>query len=106
MVMVAVKMAYRLLVIDSAAAPLSLSAAGTFKSIGQAEHPCFVEMPGQNLHSDRKSFGRLSAGHTHARNARQIAGDGVNVGEIHGQRIVYLFADLKRRERRNRRHDS
>ena len=52
-----------------------------------------------------KSVGGGPAGHAHAGDARQAAGNGVNVGQVHGQRIVDLLAQFERRERRDRRHD-
>ena len=62
-------------------------------------------MPGQYLHPDRQSFGGCAARNAHARNARQAAGDGVDVGEVHGDRVVHLLPQLESREGRNRRHD-
>src|SRR5690349_2563756 len=76
-----------------------------FKSVGKAEHGGLVEMPGQNLHPYRKPLGGEAAGYTHARNTRQAAGDGENIGEVHSDRVVYLLAQLECRERRYRSHN-
>ena len=60
----------------------------------------------ENLHSNRQPFGGLSAGYAHARDSGETTGDGVNVREVHGQRVVHLLAQLECRERRNRRDEA
>src|SRR5690242_12685929 len=79
--------------------PLSL-----FERMGEPEHRGLVEMPRQNLHPYRQLRGRGSARYAHARNARQAAGDGVDIGKIHGERVVQLFPQFERRKRRYRRN--
>ena len=77
----------------------------SFEGIGETEHGRLVEMPRQNLHPYRQSRGGIAARHAHARNARQAAGNRVNVGKVHREGVVHLLAQLERRERRNRRDD-
>ena len=47
---------------------------------------------------------REAARNADAADARQVAGNGENIAQIHLQRIVRLLADLERRRRRSRRH--
>src|ERR1035438_7007686 len=77
----------------------------SFEGIRQPEHRGFGEMPGQNLHSYRQALGGHSARYAHARNARQTAGNCIDVRKVHGDWVVYFFAQPESRERRNRRHN-
>ena len=74
----------------------------SFESIREAEHLLLVEMIAENLQPDRQAFACCAARHAHAGNARQAAGDGVNVGQIHLHRIVHLLADSESGKGRNR----
>src|SRR6185312_2528745 len=74
-------------------------AASLFKSASEAEHAHLVEVSGQNLHADRETGHGVAARHAHAGNTGQIAGDRVDIRQIHFHRIVGLFAQLERRRR-------
>ena len=64
------------------------------------KHCRLIEMFAQDLHADRQSFFALAAGNGNSGNARQIRRHCENVSQVHGQRIVRLFAQLECRRRR------
>ena len=45
----------------------------------------------------RGSLGGLAAGDADSGDARQAGGDGVDVGKVHLERVVHLFAELEGR---------
>ena len=45
--------------------------------------------------------GRLTARHAHARDSRQASGDGVDIGKVHRDGIVYLLSERECGERRH-----
>src|SRR5688572_4828677 len=82
------------------------SAASAFVGSGETEHSRFVEVLGENLHPHRKSFGRVATWNAHTGNSRQIAGDGVDIGQIHRHRVIDLLPELECGKRRNRGDDA
>src|SRR5947209_162943 len=77
--------------------PLSSIAICVFESIRESQHRGLVEMLRHNLHPDRQAVAGVTARYAHARDSRQAAGDGIDIREVHSQRIVYLLAQFKRR---------
>ena len=71
------------------------------KGVSQTEHGRFSEMPAENLQSDGQSFRRVTARDAHARDTREIAGDGVDVGEVHGHGVSHFFAQFEGGEGRD-----
>src|SRR5215471_293327 len=63
--------------------------------MGEAEDSGFVEVFAQDLQADGQARLRLAAGDTDPRHADQIADYRIDVGQIHLQRIVSFFAQLK-----------
>src|SRR5271165_3163179 len=76
-----------------------------FDYVRDAQYRRFVEVPAKNLDTDWQSFFILSARHRDPRNACQVRRHRVNVGQIHGEWIVNLLAQLKRRSRCGRRNN-
>src|SRR5260370_42016593 len=54
-------------------------------------------MAAQNLKSNGQARTGGAAGDTDPRDTGQIASDRVDVGQVHGQRVIGLFADLESR---------
>src|SRR5688572_21841494 len=64
-----------------------------------------VERSPQDLQPHRELRTREATGDAHARDARQVAGDGEDVEQVHRQRVVHLLANLERGHGRCRRDD-
>src|SRR3989338_11210743 len=80
--------------------------AGALELVRQPQQARLIEMPGEDLHPHRQA--RIldgSARDRDARDADETAGDGVDVGEIHLQRIRRFFTDAKRGCWRGGRYD-
>ena len=76
-----------------------------FESARELQHAAFAKVRSKNLHADRQAGLRLSAGNRDARNARQRTRNGIDISEIHLQRVGRFLAQAKRRSRRSRRDD-
>src|SRR5438445_13825803 len=76
-----------------------------FVSVGQPEHGRLIEVTRQYLQSDRQTRGGRSTRNAHTWDASQVAGDRKNVGQVHLDGVVHLFAELERRKGRDRTHD-
>src|SRR5712664_3355153 len=77
-------------------ATLQRRAAGLFEGVGELQDTSFAESWAKDLEPDREIFlRRFAAGDGDARDAGKGASDGVNVGEIHLERVVGLFAELE-----------
>ena len=76
-----------------------------FDGAGDAEGRAFAEMAGENLHAHGKAGFGCAARYGDAADAGEAGGDGVDVGKVHGQRIVALLADFEGRGRRGGRYD-
>src|SRR3954453_18449965 len=70
---------------------------GSFVRVRNPKNRALGKVLAEDLHADRKFLFRVSHGNGNSRNARKVGGYGVNVGEIHGQRVVHFFAELERR---------
>ena len=66
--------------------------AGLFERVTELQHGRLFEVIGDDLHSDRQPFAGLAARNAHACVARQAAGERVDVGEIHLERVEDLLA--------------
>ena len=66
-----------------------------------AQHSRLIKVPAKNLQPNRKPFARLATWNRDSRNARQIRRHGVDVREIHRQRIIYFLSQLERRSWRS-----
>src|SRR5438477_891590 len=73
--------------------------------IGHAQDGRFVEMFSEDLQADRQVLSGFAARDRNSRNTRQVRGHGVNVREIHCQRIVYLLAQFESSSRAGGRDD-
>ncbi len=67
------------------------------------EQPLLREMRSDDLQADRQSVDQ-TAGHRHRRQAGQIRADGIDVVQVHRDRIVGLRADRECGRRRRRSH--
>src|SRR5262249_22401686 len=83
---------------------LEVRAAGLFESVGELEHAGFAEDWAEDLKANGEIFlRRFATGHGNAGHTRQRAGDGVDVGEIHLERVIGFFAEFEGRDGRSRR---
>src|SRR5688572_14419707 len=71
-------------------------------SVSQTKDQRFIPVPAEYLQAYWKRRRGETAGNTDSRNAGQICRHGINVVQVHGQRIVELLADKKGRRRRRR----
>src|SRR5271167_3299163 len=76
-----------------------------FDNVRDAQHCRLIEVLSKNLDADRQAFFVPSARHRDSGNACQVRRDGIDVGQIHGERIVCLLAKLERSSRRRRRNN-
>src|ERR1035438_7754011 len=72
----------------------------SFHGLRHAEGRALVEVRRKHLHSYRQLRGRGAAGHRYAADARETRRYRVDVGQIHGQRIASLLAQLESRRGR------
>src|SRR5437667_5255701 len=73
--------------------------------MGDAEDARLAKMIPLNQHADGKAFFVESARNRNSRSARQVAGDGEDIVQVHLDRVVGLVADRKRGRRRCRADD-
>lgn len=72
--------------------------------VRDVEQTGFAEVGPQQLHAQRQTVGK-PGGQGNARNACQVGGNGVDVGQVEADRVVDFLADLERRGRRGRAED-
>src|SRR5438270_1567753 len=77
-----------------------LRKSGIFDERSDSQDGALIKVPSQNLQPYRQAGLSVAAWDANSRNARQICGDGVNVGQVHGERVVGFFAQLEGRSRR------
>src|SRR5271168_5337389 len=71
--------------------------------MSQPQDSSLMKMPPQNLQSNRQLFASLAARNGNPRNSRQIRSHRVDISQVHGQRILRLLAQAKRRRGTGRR---
>ena len=76
-----------------------------FHGTCHTEGGSLMQMRGQDLHAHRQPGAGESAWYSHAADAGQAGRDGLNVCEVHGQRVARLFAQLECRRGRSGRDD-
>ena len=69
---------------------------------GRVEEPLLAERWRDHLRADRQPRPVKAAGHDHARQTRHIDGNGVDIAQIHLNRVVRVRAQRVRRRRRGR----
>src|SRR5438128_10776411 len=84
----AVKRIYRMMKNDSATKRLQIGAARLLKSVRELEDTGFAKGRPEDLETDREFSVNFAAGNRDAGNAGERAGDGINVGEVHLERIA------------------
>src|SRR5882724_9076933 len=87
-------------------ATLQGGAAGLFEGVGELEDAGFAERGAEDLEADGEVFlGRFAAGDGDAGDTGEGAGDGVDVGEVHLEGVVGLFAEFEGGDGGGRRDD-
>src|SRR6266850_4440682 len=76
-----------------------------FVRMRDSEDRRLVEVPSKQLQTDRQLLVVLAARHRNARNSRQVRRHRVNVGQIHGEWIIYFFTQPKGRRGTSRSGD-
>src|SRR3569833_2419153 len=69
---------------------------GALVLMGDVEHLRFAEIVADQLQSDRQAPGIEAARQAHARQACQVGGNGVEVVQIHFDRVVGFLDELER----------
>ena len=72
---------------------------------GGAEQPIFRERGAEELNADRQARLALAGRQGDARQTGEVGADGIDVGQVHRQRIVDQLADFERRRRRHGREE-
>src|SRR5476649_1372116 len=67
--------------------------------MGNVQQATFMEIRGEQLHADRQTVDKTSW-HGQARQAREVGGDGVDIFQVLGDRIVFVGTNLPGRVRR------
>src|SRR5689334_11638996 len=67
--------------------------------MGNVQQATFLEIRGEQLHADRQAIDKTCR-HGQARQTGEVGGDGVNVFQVRGDRVVVLGAELPGRVRR------
>src|SRR5436190_4844906 len=75
---------------------------GGFVRVRNLKNRALGKVLAEDLHADRQFLFRVSHRNRNSRNASKVGRYGVNVGEIHGERVVHFFAELERRRRTGR----
>jgi hypothetical protein len=78
-----------------------LKPAGFFEGVGRLEQASLVEVLGEDLHAHGKVrlVSHFAAGDGEAGNTGEAGRNGVDVGEVHLERIVHALAELEGRNR-------
>src|SRR6266566_9067519 len=78
---------------------------GLFEGVAEPEQSRFRPVGSKKLKTNWQCGCRKTAGNIHPRNAGEVRRYCVDIVKVHGQRVVYLFANKKCWSRRSRRND-